>query len=127
MTEGRSIELDLEPLPDALADPALVKQIWQCLLSNAIKFTRSAAAPRIRVWSSTEDGVTIWSIADNGSGFDPAKTDALFGAFVRPRQKPQGVGLSIAWRAVTQMNGWLWCESTPGQGATFHFTLGSQE
>lgn len=126
MAAGRSIEFDIGRLPEVVADRMLVKQVLQSLISNAIKFTRECVTPRIRVWASDEDGATVWSVADNGVGFDPTCADEMFSAFVRRGPKLQGVGLSVAWRAIQQLNGRLWCESSPGRGAIFHFTIGDQ-
>jgi PAS domain S-box-containing protein len=126
MLEGRSVEFDIGTLPHVVADRTLLKQVFQNLLSNAIKFTGGGAA-RIRVWAAVEEDTTVWSVADNGMGFDAKEADELFSAFVRRGTKPRGTGLSVAWRAIEQLNGRLWCESSPGQGATFHFTIGGEE
>jgi signal transduction histidine kinase len=126
MLRGRSIEFEMDRLPEAVGDRALVRQVLESLLSNAIKFTQECAAPRIRVWAAVENGVTVWSVADNGVGFDASAADEMFSAFVSRGRKPRGVGLSIAWRAIQLLNGRLWCESSPGRGATFHFTIGDQ-
>jgi signal transduction histidine kinase len=126
MLKGRTIDFVVDRLPEAVGDRALVRQVWESLLSNAIKFTQECATPRIHVWAAVEQGVTVWSVADNGIGFDMKTADDMFAAFVRRGRKPQGVGLSVAWRAIQQMNGRLWCESSAGCGATFHFTIGDQ-
>jgi signal transduction histidine kinase len=126
LLEGRSVQLDIGALPHVEADRTLVRQVLQSLLSNAIKFTRGCADARIRVWAAVEDETTVWSVADNGAGFDMKHADELFSAFVHHGMKPRGTGLSIAWRAIQQLDGRLWCESSPGQGAIFHFTIGNQ-
>jgi PAS domain S-box-containing protein len=127
MLEGRKVELAIDRLPHVIADRAMVRQVLQHLLSNAIKFTRGCAAARISISAAVEGGTTVWSVTDNGIGFDTRGADELFGMFVRRGTKPPGVGLSVAWRAIQQLNGRLWCESTPGQGTTFRFTIGEQE
>lgn len=121
--EGRSIEFDVSPLPHVESDRALVKQVLQNLLDNAIKFTRDSPHARIRIWTTVENGVTVWSVADNGVGFDVRDAAEMFNPFAGNREKPPGAGLGIAWRAVQQLDGRLWCESKPGSGAVFHFTL----
>jgi signal transduction histidine kinase len=126
MFEGRTIEFEIESLPHVVADRALVREVLRNLLSNAIKFTNGCAAPRVRVWASADNDTTVWSVADNGIGFDPKHADEMFSAFVRRGTTPRGSGLSIAWRAIQQLRGQLWCESAPGQGATFRFTLGGE-
>jgi signal transduction histidine kinase len=127
MLEGRTVDFEVGLLPHIVADRTLVKQVLQSLIGNAIKFTRGRPSARIRVWTAVEDGVTVWSVADNGVGFDPKDADEMFGAFVRHGMKPPGMGLSIAWRAIQQLNGRLWCESRPGSGAIFHFTIEDHE
>jgi PAS domain S-box-containing protein len=127
LLEGRSVEFDIGPLPHVVSDRVLVKQILQNLLSNAIKFTRGRSPARIRVWTSVENGVTVWSMADNGPGFDMKDAEEMFNSFARRGTKPPGTGLSIAWRAVQQLNGRLWCQSSPSSGATFHFTMEDHE
>lgn len=123
----RTVEFDIASLPHVVADRALVRQVFQSLLSNAIKFTRGCPSARIRVWTAVEEGTTVWSVSDNGIGFDPREGDEMFHTFARRGTKPRGVGLSVAWRAIQQLDGRLWCDSSPGQGATFHFTIGQQE
>jgi signal transduction histidine kinase len=127
MTEGRSIEFDVRSLPHVVADRVLVKQVLLNLVSNAIKFTRDRVVARVRIWATLEDGMTVWSVADNGIGFKTDDVEEMFGAFVGRGRKPPGTGLSIAWRAIQQLEGRLWCEGSPGQGATFHFTIGDPQ
>lgn len=127
LLEGRAIEFDIDRLPNVTADPVLLRQVLHSLLSNAVAATRGCQTARIRIWATEEQGATVWSVADNGIGFDMQDADVMFSAFARRGAKPRGVGLSVAWRAIQQLNGRLWCESSPGQGATFHFILGHQD
>jgi signal transduction histidine kinase len=124
MHEGRSVVFDVGHLPDAEGDKLLVKQVVQNLLSNAIKFTREVRQPIVRVWAEERDGVTVWSVGDNGPGFDPLAAERMFSAFDAHGASLRGVGLSVAWWAIQQLNGRIWCESAPGSGTAFHFTIG---
>ena len=119
-------------LPDAQGDPALVKQVWQNLISNAIKFTSRSEIRLIEVQSRQEKGGMIaYSIRDTGAGFDPQYGHKLFGVFQRLHKKEEfagtGVGLAIVDRIVRRHGGRVWAEGKPGEGAVFHFTLPSIE
>jgi signal transduction histidine kinase len=124
MHEGRSIVFDVRELPDVKGDKLLVKQVLQNLLSNAIKFTREVRQPIVRVSAEERESVTVWSVADNGPGFDPLAAERMFSAFDAHGASLRGVGLSVAWWAIQQLNGRIWCESAPGNGSAFHFTIG---
>ncbi len=65
-------------LPDAQGDPALIREAWRNLLSNAIKYTRHAAAPRIEVSGQVDGGQCVYSVRDNGVGFEPEYAHKLF-------------------------------------------------
>ena len=126
--KGREIKLDICRLPAIDADRALVRQVFQNLLGNAIKFTASCKPARIRVWAEQMGGELVWSVADNGVGFSMQDAERVFAPFVQLHPELNalgtGMGLMIVKRAVGQLGGRIWSESSPGQGATFHFTLG---
>jgi PAS domain S-box-containing protein len=126
--QGRHIELALDELPPCEADPALLKQVFMNLLSNALKFTRRRETARIEVRALVVDKETIYQVRDNGVGFDPKHADRLFEVFRRVH-RPQdyegtGVGLALVHRIITRHGGRVWAEGTPDQGAAFSFTLG---
>ena len=101
------------------------------LLSNALKFTRDAAPAVIEIEASERDGETVYSVRDNGVGFDAQYEDKLFGVFQRLHRAEDyegtGVGLAIVQRIVQRHGGRVWAESPPGGGAAFHFTLKEPE
>ena len=123
----RQVTLEIGPLPPCEADPALLKQVFANLLGNAVKYTQQQAEAVIRVAASEEEGITVYSVADNGVGFDMAYADKLFGVFQRLHRAEDfegtGVGLAIVHRIVERHGGRIWAEATLGQGATFFFTL----
>lgn len=114
-------------LPVARADAALVRQLFANLLSNAHKFSRLKAAPRVEVGVES-DGVFF--VCDNGCGFDTAQADRLFKPFGRLHGQSEfegsGIGLSIAQRIVQRHGGHIWAEAKVGEGACFRFTLGPE-
>jgi hypothetical protein len=117
----------VEPLPDCVADAALLKQVFVNLLSNALKFSGRKAEPRVEVSATVKNGEVVYCVRDNGAGFDMAEADKLFGVFQRLHSAGEfegvGVGLSIVQRIVQRHGGRVWAEGVPGQGAAFYFTL----
>lgn len=126
-TGGKKPAIELGDLPPAPADPALLRQVWVNLLSNAVKYSRHAEQPQIHVKGRIENGETVYSVSDNGAGFDMAHYDKLFGIFQRLHTDDQfegtGVGLPIVQRIVTRHGGRVWAEGKVGHGAVFHFSL----
>ena len=119
--------IELSQLPPARADAALLRQVLVNLLSNAVKYSGRAANPVINVSGRVDGRETVYSVRDNGAGFDMAHYDKLFGMFQRLHSDDEfegtGVGLPIVQRIVTQHGGRVWAEGKVGQGATFHFAL----
>lgn len=126
---GRLVEVRVGELPACSADPALLKQVWTNLLSNAFKYTQKSAAGSIEVGSRNGNGLgpRTYFVKDNGVGFDMRYAHKLFGVFQRLHKAEDypgtGVGLAIVQRVVTRHGGRVWAESEPGQGTTFYFTL----
>ena len=114
-------------LPAARGDIDLLRQVWTNLLDNAIKYTGRQPDARIEVSARAETGEVTYSVRDNGVGFDMAYADKLFGVFQRLHRQDEfegtGVGLAIVQRVIHRHGGNIWAESSPGQGAAFHFTL----
>ena len=124
---GRAIELRLAPLPSASGDPAAVRQVLENLLDNAVKFTRGREAAVIEVAGHREGDENIYSIRDNGAGFDMAYVAKLFGLFQRLHGMEEfegtGVGLAIVKRFIMKLGGRVWAEGKTGEGARFWFSL----
>ena len=117
----------LGTLPDAPADPALLRQVWVNLLSNAVKYSSRVASPQIEVSGRVEGPEVIYSVRDNGAGFDMAYYDKLFEVFERLHGDEEfegtGVGLATVRRVVARHGGRVWAEGKVGEGAVFHFAL----
>lgn len=113
-------------LPVVLADETQLRQLFQNLIGNAIKF-RSEAAPVVRVEAAAKEGRWVFSVTDNGIGIDLEFADRIFQMFQRlhpvGKYEGSGIGLAIAKRIVERHGGRIWLESRPGAGSTFRFTL----
>ena len=128
--EDRTIEWRVDLLPTLNCDPGLIKLVFINLLANASKFTRTRPSAVIEVGSCLTDGIFTLFVRDNGVGFDPKYADKLFGVFQRLHRQEDfegtGIGLATVQRIIHRHGGRIWAESSPGHGATFFFTLGSQ-
>jgi signal transduction histidine kinase len=126
----RSIELEFGDLPAAVADPSLLEQVYGNLLGNAIKFTRGRDPAEIAIGAHRDNGVVVYTVSDNGAGFDDTRADRLFGVFQRLHKSTEfegtGVGLALCQRIVQKHGGRIWAASQPGYGATFSFTLSAE-
>ncbi|HMC97651.1 MAG TPA: ATP-binding protein [Flavobacteriales bacterium] len=127
--DGRKhqITIDVAPGAELIADAPMLKVVLHNLLSNALKFTRTALAPAITIGHRRDgDNDLLW-VQDNGVGFDSKHKDQVFGVFKRLHPSEQfegtGVGLAIVHRIVTKHGGQVWAESAPGQGTTIHLSL----
>jgi light-regulated signal transduction histidine kinase (bacteriophytochrome) len=124
---GRQVEINIGALPPCEGDPALLKQVWINLLSNALKYSRKRAHAIVEIGCLERPGEAVYFVRDNGSGFDMRYVNKLFGVFQRLHRAEDyegtGVGLAIVQRIVHRHGGRVWAESTEGQGATFYFSL----
>jgi signal transduction histidine kinase len=114
----------------AQGDPGLIAALLQNLLDNAWKFTSKQARARIEVGRETLDGEAVFLVRDDGAGFDMEHARRLFTPFQRLHTSAEfegtGIGLATVHRIVTRHLGRVWAEASPGQGATFFFTLGKK-
>ncbi|HEX3138881.1 MAG TPA: HAMP domain-containing sensor histidine kinase [Rhizobacter sp.] len=125
----KKVQLQIDKLPNDMADPDLLRQVFVNLIGNAARFaaSRPSGQGTVRVGAETADGHTAVYVADDGPGFEPSQADKLFKPFRRlhdSRLSRNGIGLSIVRRIVERHGGRVWAESQPGGGATFWFTLG---
>lgn len=123
----RDLQLRMDSLPGCRADAVLMEQAITQLLANAIKFTRGCAPALIEVNCDRGSLETVYTVRDNGVGFDMQYADKLFAVFQRLHPVTQfegnGVGLAMVQRIIQRHGGRVWAHSQPGQGASFHFAL----
>lgn len=123
-------QVQVGSLPVVTADPRLLRQVWSNLIGNAVKFSAAVNAPAIGIEASRQEQEVVFTIRDNGAGYDPAHRDNLFRVFRRLHSADEfegsGVGLAIVHRIISWHHGRIWSESSPGAGATFHFSLPGQ-
>jgi signal transduction histidine kinase len=130
--DGSPVEVHVGELPTWPVDAFLFRQVFRELLANALQFTQ---APEVQNPAKIEVGIQqtpqgeACFVRDNGIGFDMSYQDNLFRVFHRlhvtdSEDESTGVGLALAQRVIQQHGGRIWAESTPGQGATFYFTIG---
>jgi PAS domain S-box-containing protein len=104
-----------------------IRQVFQNIISNALKFRHIGIPTMIRIWSEKANGKWQFSVQDNGIGIDPAYFGRVFEIFQRINTSPEfegnGIGLSNCKKIILLHNGEIWIESIPGQGTTFHFTI----
>ncbi len=115
------------PLPCVMADRTQLGQLFQNLISNALKFRREGGPPVISIKADVEaDGWCCFQVRDNGVGIAEKDQDRVFDVFQRlhgPEVPGTGMGLATCRKIVERHGGRIWVESTPGEGAVFKFTL----
>ncbi len=125
--EGRQIEVRIGELPPCLCDPALLRQVWLNLVSNALKYTRKREPAVIEIGCEQKRDGDVWFVRDNGTGFDMRYADKLFGVFQRLHlaedYEGTGVGLALVQRIIHRHGGRVWADAAVDRGATFYFTL----
>lgn len=123
-TQNASIILGF--LPTVIWDPVAVSQIFQNLISNALKY-RSEKSPLIEIFGDRKNKESVFAVRDNGVGFNMADTDKIFEAFYRLKRTDQsdgsGIGLTVVKTMVEKRGGKIWAESTVGEGSTFFISI----
>ena len=113
-------------LPPVTADSSQLVQLFQNLIGNALKF-KGEHRPHVEVRAERDGSYWLFSVSDNGVGFDQKYADRVFGVFKRLHRNSDipgtGIGLAICQRIIDRHGGRIWAESNPGKGATFYFTL----
>ena len=119
--------IELGALPEVTGDRALLRQVWANLVGNAIKYSARAASPRVEISGHSNERESIYTVRDNGAGFDMRYYEKLFNVFQRLHGEDEfpgtGVGLAIVQRVVARHGGRVWGEGAIGKGASFHFAL----
>lgn len=128
LRHGVELELDMEP-DNLVCDREGLVQVLHNFVSNALKFSRNSTPPRIRIEGRRQATGYRFAVQDNGTGFDMRYHDRLFDMFYQlpgaSEQEGGGIGLALSARSAERLDGRIWAESVPGQGATFFLELNS--
>jgi light-regulated signal transduction histidine kinase (bacteriophytochrome) len=127
MIQERGAQVKYSPLPVVPADARQLRQVFQNLVENGIKFQRDGVTPQVHVTAQRQDQAWVISVQDNGIGLDLGETDRIFNVFQRLHTAEEypgmGIGLAVCRKIIERHGGRVWVESEPGAGATFKFTL----
>jgi signal transduction histidine kinase len=120
--------VEISELPTVDADPALLRQLFQNVIGNSMKYRQESEPPIVKIYGSIADSVCQVFIEDNGIGFEEEFTHKIFKPFERLHgrnapYKGTGMGLAICRKIAARHGGDISARSTPGQGATFIVTL----
>ncbi|MEO7982562.1 MAG: ATP-binding protein [Bacteroidota bacterium] len=125
--DPKKVSIKIGELENAECDSSLMRQVWINLVGNAIKYSGKTQDPEIAISSEKKDGEIVYTIKDNGVGFDMKFSDKLFGVFQRLHKVTEfdgtGIGLALVKRILARHGGTIWAESEKGMGATFYFSL----
>jgi PAS domain S-box-containing protein len=126
-TTDHKAEIKLNTLYPIKGDPELIREVITNLISNSIKYSSKKENPVIEITSDIKDNQVVYSIKDNGEGFDMKYADKLFGVFQRMHSDKEfegtGIGLATVQRIINKHGGVVYAEAEPKLGATFTFVL----
>ncbi len=128
--EPQKLTVKFKNLPTIVADRSQISQVFSNLISNAIKYRCTDRKLEIEIQAKDQEDSIQFSVKDNGIGIEPQYFDQIFGIFQRLHSNNEypgtGVGLALVRRIVHRHGGRIWVEATPGESATFHFTIPSK-
>ncbi len=127
LLQDKKAVINCDALPDITAAKMPVQQVFQNLISNALKYHSPNITPQISISGEEQENCWLFKIADNGIGIDTAFFSKIFVIFQRLHNKDEysgtGIGLAICKKIIDLHKGKLWVESAPEKGSTFYFTI----
>lgn len=127
----KKAEIEIGDLPEVLSYRAPLIQIFQNLIGNSLKYSKSGQAPNIKISSEEEDSEWVFIVKDNGIGINPDYFEKIFIIFQRLHTNEEyegsGIGLTIVKKIIDNIKGRIWVESKEGEGSTFYFTIPKSE
>ncbi len=127
LNTGTKVAVQISNVLPVFGDQSLMQQVWVNLLSNAVKYSSKKEKARVEVSSKKEGSEIIYSVKDNGAGFDMKYADKLFGVFQRLHSPKEfdgtGIGLATVQRIIKKHGGRIWANAKENEGATFSFAL----
>ena len=128
---SQDLEVDVQPSLKVSADADLMTAVVSNLISNALKYSKQMKPAQVRFFETTTPLGRTFCVQDNGIGFDAQNAEDIFQPFFRLHPNTafegSGVGLSTVRRILERHGGKIWCQSSPGAGASFFFTVGPKE
>jgi two-component system, sensor histidine kinase len=125
--QARQAVITVDPLPITNTNETAMRELFQNLIVNAIKYCHKSVIPNVHVSVNDAPSHFHFSIKDNGIGIDPQYHDRIFEVFERLHTKDEyegtGIGLAHCKKIVEMHGGRIWVNSTPEKGSTFHFTI----
>lgn len=125
--EENGAQIHIDPLPVIEGDERMMRQLFENLISNSIKYSKPGVAPKLEVSYQQRNGEALISFKDNGIGFDEKYLPQMFTLFQRLHSRENyegtGLGLAICRRIVEMHKGRIWAEGKENEGATFYISL----
>lgn len=128
--EEKAAVIETVNLPVIIADEPHLRQVFQNLIGNALKYTNIHTVPQIKITATEQETHWLFSVKDNGIGIEKEYFDRIFIIFQRLHNQNDfsgtGIGLAITKKIIENLGGKIWLESKPGKGSTFYFTIKSK-
>jgi signal transduction histidine kinase len=124
--EQSHAEVKVGPMPKVRFDPLRLRQIFQNLIGNALKYHAEGRTPQVEISARTSPAAVTFAVKDNGIGIAPEHLSQIFGIFKRLHGREvegTGIGLATVKKIVERHGGRIWVESKLGEGSTFFFTI----